>query len=176
MMRYLPLLALTGCGAFDLGAIVSLDDLPATLERTASAVRLVTPSAERPIECVLGRLGADALEGSASAIRHDADDAQSAYIGLSYGTCLLNSEPIVLPCATHRALTLATGYAADLAWAVPAGLKGESATIGGFDLPTCSDAPAQPEEPEPTPVPNTEPQDEPTAEPAGETVLDEVEL
>ena len=75
MMRYLPLLALTGCGAFDLGAIVSLDDLPATLERTASAVRLVTPSAERPIECVLGRLGADALEGSASAIRPDADDA-----------------------------------------------------------------------------------------------------
>jgi hypothetical protein len=159
-MRYAPLaLLLTGCGAFDLGAIVSLDDLPATLDRTASAVRMVTPSSERPIECVLGRLGADVLEGSATAIRYDAAERFAPGIGLSYGVCLFGmAEPIVLPCKTHRALTLATGYAAELAWAVPAGLRGESATIGGFDLPTCGDAAPQPQpEPAPEPAPEVEP-------------------
>ena len=155
-MRYAPpALLLAGCGALDIGAIVSLDDLPATLDRTASAVRIVTPSSERPIECVLGRLGADVLEGSATAIRYDASEPVAPGIGLSYGVCLFGMvEPIALPCKTHRALTLATGYAAELAWAVPAGLRGESATIGGFSLPTCGDAAPQPQpEPELTPEP-----------------------
>ena len=151
-MKYALLaLSLTGCGALDLGAIVSLDDLPATLDRTASAVRIVTPSSERPIECVLGRLGADVLEGSATAIRYDAAEPVAPGIGLSYGVCLFGmTNPVVLPCKTHRALTLATGYAAELAWAVPAGLRGESSTIGGFALPTCS-----------TPKPTPQPEDEP---------------
>ena len=151
-------LALAGCPGVDLGAIVSLDDLPATLDRTASAVRIVTPSAERPIECVIGRLGADTLEGAASAIRHDSDDEASPLIGVSFGVCLIGAEnPPTLPCPTHRALVMATAYAAQLPDAVAQGLAGESATLGGFGLPTCS-------QPEPDPEPGPEPEPEPAPE------------
>lgn len=139
-MRLIPLLALAGCAGADLGAIVDIDDLPATLERTAGAVRMVTPSSARPVECVVGRLGADTLEGAASAIRYDADADAAPLIGVSFGVCLLGeAAPPELPCKTHRALTLATAYASQLPDAVALGLRGESATLGGFSLPSCDE-------------------------------------
>ena len=162
----LPLLLLTGCAGVD---FIDLDDLPVTLDRTASAVRLVTPTSDKPIECVLGRLGADTLEGAASAIRHDSDDEASPLIGVSFGVCLLGAdEAPTLPCGTHRALTLATAYAAQLPQAVVQGLRGESATLGGFALPGCDEAPPEEAPADPPEEAPAEPPEEAPAEPPEE--------
>ena len=140
MIRSLPLLLLlSGCSAPNLGALVSLEDMPETLERLSAAVRIVTPSSERPIECVLGRLASDTLSGAGSAIRFDGDAPEAPALGVSFGACLLGSEVKPLPCETHRALVLATGYAAQLPGAVASGLLGEPASLGGFALPNCSE-------------------------------------
>lgn len=138
MIRSLPLLLLlSGCSAPDIGALVSLDDMPETLERLSAAVRIVTPSSERPIECVLGRLASDTLSGAGSAIRFDGDAEEAPPIGVSFGACLFGAEIEPLPCKTHRALVLATGYAAQLPGAVASSLLGEPASLGGFALPSC---------------------------------------
>lgn len=157
-MRYTLLLLLlgSGCSAPDLGAIVSLEDMPSTLERLSAAVQIVTPGSDRPVECVLGRLASDTLSGAGAAIRFDGDAEEAPTIGVSFGSCLLGAEIEPLPCKTHRALVLATGYAAQLPGAVASGLLGEPASLGGFELPSCEPEPLEEPEPEPEPIEEVE--------------------
>ena len=162
--RALPLLLLTGCAGPDLGAIVSLEDLPSTLERLSAAVLLVTPGSTRPVECVLGRLASDTLAGAGAAIRFDGGALEAPTIGVSFGSCLLGAELEPLPCETHRALVLATGYAAQLPGAVVGGLLGEPSTLGGFALPDCAAES----------VPNTEQPTTDEPETSSESTTDEV--
>ena len=159
-MRYVPLLLLlgSGCSAPDLGAIVSLEDMPSTLERLSAAVQIVTPGSDRPVECVLGRLASDTLSGAGAAIRFDGSASEAPTIGVSFGACLLGAEIEPLPCKTHRALVLATGYAAQLPGAVASGLLGRSAELGAFELPSCEPEPIEEVEPEPEPIEEPEPE------------------